>query len=69
MVCHRLHDSPKVCDSGNTAQYLDALAGRFAGEADAAPVRCIFDNTAIGAATADSLSVLGKLHGTEGTQG
>src|SRR3954471_14790951 len=44
--------------SAYPAPYRDALAGRLDGAADVAPVWCIFDNTALGAATADALAVL-----------
>ncbi len=48
-------------DSANPAGYLDALASRLAEAATFAPTRCIFDNTALGAATADAFAVLGHL--------
>ncbi len=57
LVYRRLHGSPKVYYSAYPAGFLEALAARIAGEADAAPVWCIFDNTAAGAATSDSLAV------------
>lgn len=66
LVYYRLHGSPKVYYSAYPAQYLDALAGRIVGAANAAPVWCIFDNTALGAATADALAVLEQLRGGSG---
>ena len=67
LVYYRLHGSPKGYNSAYPAAYLDSLARRIAGATDAAPVWCIFDNTAIGAATADALTVLGQLRGSAGT--
>ena len=68
LVYYRLHGSPKVYYSAYPAAYLDALSRAIAGAAGAAPVWCIFDNTAIGAATADALTLLGQLRGSDGTR-
>jgi len=63
LVYRRLHGSPEMYRSAYPAATLDDLAGRIAGAADADAVWCIFDNTAIGAATADALAMLGRLRG------
>jgi len=67
LVYHRLHGSPKAYYSAYPTAHLDSLARRIAAAADAVPVWCIFDNTAIGAATADALTVLRQLRGSDGT--
>ena len=61
LVYYRLHGSPKIYYSPYPAEALDALASKLAGAAVAAPVWCIFDNTALGAATEDALTVLDRL--------
>ena len=61
-VYFRLHGSPRIYYSAYDEPYLDALAGRLraaAGRADA--VWCIFDNTALGAATPNALGLLARL--------
>jgi len=68
LVYHRLHCSPKVYHTAYPAEYLEALASRLAEAATAAQTWCIFDNTALGAATADALAVLEQLRGVKGTQ-
>ena len=55
IVYYRLHGSPRVYYSTYDAAYLDAL-GR-----SGVPVWCIFDNTALGAATANALDMVRKL--------
>lgn len=54
----RLHGSPKVYYSSYDATALAALEVRLAACAEAAPVWCIFDNTASGAAIADALKLI-----------
>lgn len=68
LVYYRLHGSPRPYYSAYPADQLEAIAGKLAGAALAAPVWCVFDNTAQGAATADALAVLGQLRGA-GTPG
>jgi uncharacterized protein YecE (DUF72 family) len=56
LVYYRLHGSPKMYYSTYSIEYLNTLAGRLAdvrGEA-----WCIFDNTALGAATENALQML-----------
>ncbi len=56
---YRLHGSPRTYYSAYDAAFLDALAPRLA--AAPAGAWCIFDNTALGAATADALGLLARL--------
>ncbi len=58
---YRLHGSPRMYDSAYPAEDLDAPASRLAEAATSAPTWCIFDNTALWAATADAFAVLGHL--------
>jgi uncharacterized protein YecE (DUF72 family) len=61
-IYYRLHGSPRIYYSAYEEPYLDALAGRLraaAGRADT--VWCIFDNTALGAATPNALGLLARL--------
>ncbi len=61
-VYFRLHGSPRMYYSAYTRAYLERLAvelGKFAAAGRAA--WCIFDNTALGAATANALELLPKL--------
>jgi uncharacterized protein YecE (DUF72 family) len=57
IVYHRLHGSPRMYYSAYDRPYLESLAGRLAAGAAHAPVWCIFDNTTLGAATANALDV------------
>lgn len=62
LVYFRLHGSPRVYYSPYPGEYLDALAGRLARcAATAREVWCIFDNTAMGAATGNALELLSRL--------
>lgn len=60
MVYYRLHGSPRVYYSNYEDADLDALAARLAAPA-AAPSWCIFDNTALGAATTNALGLLDRV--------
>jgi uncharacterized protein YecE (DUF72 family) len=55
---HRLHGSPRMYYSSYPPEYLDALRDRLASCPPSVPTWCIFDNTAIGAATANGLDIL-----------
>jgi uncharacterized protein YecE (DUF72 family) len=57
----RLHGSPQMYYSPYDDQYLDGLALRLLQFARAAAVWCIFDNTALGAATVNALGLLKRL--------
>lgn len=61
-VYFRLHGSPRTYYSAYSEQYLDTLAMRLRAEAEKADaVWCVFDNTALGAATTNALGVLRRL--------
>ncbi len=66
-VYYRLHGSPRVYYSPYDAASLDALAARLRAHASAtnasAPPWCIFDNTALGAATANACELLARMTG------
>ncbi len=62
LVYYRLHGSPRMYYSAYAPEYLEALAARLSKAAAASSVWCVFDNTAEGAATADALDVLARLH-------
>ena len=54
----RLHGSPKMYYSSYSTEYIDRLADRLRAEViDAQTVWCIFDNTTLGAATANALAL------------
>lgn len=66
MVYYRLHGSPRVYYSNYEPAYLDALASRLDALArSGVPIWCIFDNTALGAASANALDLVGKLRDRE----
>ncbi len=56
---HRLHGSPRTYYSAYDEPRLDALAERL--RAATAPAWCVFDNTTLGAATADALALAARL--------
>jgi len=58
-VYYRLHGSPRVYYSRYDDAYLAALAARL--RASAVAPWCIFDNTALGAATANACELLARL--------
>jgi len=59
----RLHGSPEIYHSPYPPDVLERLSDRLAEEGKRRPVWCIFDNTALGHATADALTVLSRLSG------
>jgi uncharacterized protein YecE (DUF72 family) len=59
-VYHRLHGSPRIYYSAYEPPTIDALAAALRAPAAAAPW-CIFDNTALGAATENALELLARL--------
>ncbi|HEY1952911.1 MAG TPA: DUF72 domain-containing protein [Gemmatimonadaceae bacterium] len=62
LVYNRLHGSPRVYYSAYPPEYLEGVAGQLADHAyRGARVWCIFDNTALGAATSDALAVQSHL--------
>ncbi len=59
---YRLHGSPQMYYSSYTPEFLDAVAGALRrAAARSVPAWCIFDNTALGAATADALALRARL--------
>lgn len=61
LVYYRLHGSPKVYYSVYSDEHLGSLAKTLTRAATSADVWCIFDNTAVGAATVNALDVLGRV--------
>ncbi|PWC45699.1 DUF72 domain-containing protein [Azospirillum sp. TSO22-1] len=57
----RLHGSPEIYHSPYPPAELERVAATLAAEAARRPAWCIFDNTALGHATADALTVLSRL--------
>jgi uncharacterized protein YecE (DUF72 family) len=58
---YRLHGAPRIYYSNYEPQDLDSLRSRIDVEAQDTDVWCIFDNTAVGAATANALELMGRL--------
>ncbi len=65
LAYYRLHGSPRTYYSEYSEEFLAALAARLQAE-PGRPVWCIFDNTALGAATANALDLRRRLEGLEG---
>jgi uncharacterized protein YecE (DUF72 family) len=61
LVYYRLHGSPQTYYSPYSDSALDALAEKLVPAAKAAVVWCVFDNTALGHATANALDVLSRV--------
>ncbi len=61
LAYYRLHGSPRLYYSAYPESYLASLAEELREAARSAPVWCIFDNTAQGAATNDALAVIERL--------
>jgi uncharacterized protein YecE (DUF72 family) len=61
LVYYRLHGSPAMYESDYPTAYLKSLAQEL--RAAEAPAWCIFDNTALGAATANALDLRALLAG------
>jgi uncharacterized protein YecE (DUF72 family) len=63
IVYYRLHGSPRVYYDKYDDAYMDALEKRLRAHmaSSNAPVWCIFDNTALGAATANAVDLLKRL--------
>ncbi|HEU0067705.1 MAG TPA: DUF72 domain-containing protein [Nitrospiraceae bacterium] len=58
----RLHGSPRTYYSSYEDQFLDALADKLRGlQRRRIPTWCIFDNTTLGAATGNALSLIERL--------
>ncbi|WP_029009563.1 DUF72 domain-containing protein [Azospirillum halopraeferens] len=61
LVYVRLHGSPEMYRSAYPAAALDRIATLLRADAALRPVWCIFDNTALGHATADALAIRDRL--------
>jgi uncharacterized protein YecE (DUF72 family) len=58
VVYYRLHGSPRIYYSAYSSEYLEQIAASISElTTKNTPVWCIFDNTALGAATRDALAV------------
>ena len=57
LVYYRLHGSPEMYASTYSASYLEKFAQQLHLSIQAVPAWCIFDNTALGAATANALDL------------
>jgi uncharacterized protein YecE (DUF72 family) len=66
LVYYRLHGSPEIYYSNYADESLATLAKTLARAAESATVWCIFDNTALGAATVNALDVLGRVRTNAG---
>ena len=64
LVYFRLHGSPEMYISAYSDAELEALTQRLHAAAQSAPAWCIFDNTALGAATANALDLCARLSAT-----
>ena len=65
LVYFRLHGSPEMYTSAYCDAELEALTQRLREAAQWAPTWCIFDNTALGAATANALDLCARLSATD----
>jgi uncharacterized protein YecE (DUF72 family) len=62
---YRLHGSPRIYYSKYTSEFLAGIASRIGGAVKAgSEAWCIFDNTALGAATEDALALKSLLQST-----
>jgi uncharacterized protein YecE (DUF72 family) len=61
LIYYRLHGSPEMYASAYSASYLDKFAQQLHLSIQAVPAWCIFDNTALGAATANALDLCTRL--------
>lgn len=64
LAYYRWHGSPRVYYSSYEDEALDALAFQLRRhEEEGVPSWCVFDNTTLGAGTANALSLMERLHG------
>ena len=66
-VYYRLHGSPRMYYSSYTDDYTDGLAKKLRAHAEVRTAWCIFDNTALGAATINALTVQKQIFAEEET--
>ena len=62
LIYFRLHGSPEMYSSEYSTAYLERLTQTLRAAAQAAPTWCIFDNTALDAATANALDLCARLN-------
>jgi uncharacterized protein YecE (DUF72 family) len=62
LIYHRLHGSPEIYHSDYAPDRLPAIGRMVAADASGAPVWCIFDNTALGAATHNACTIWERLY-------
>ncbi len=67
LVYYRLHGSPQMYYSSYTDDYIDLLVKKLRAHAEVRTAGCIFDNTALGAATVNALTVQKQLLAEEET--
>jgi uncharacterized protein YecE (DUF72 family) len=65
LLYFRLHGSPEMYVSAYDDAELEALTQRLREAAQSAPIWCIFDNTALGAATVNALDLCARLSATD----
>jgi uncharacterized protein YecE (DUF72 family) len=62
LIYHRLHGSPEIYHSDYAPDRLPAIERMVSADAARAPVWCIFDNTALGAATHNACTLWERLY-------
>ena len=62
LIYHRLHGSPEIYHSDYAPDRLPTIGRMVAADASRAPVWCIFDNTALGAATHNACTIWERLY-------
>lgn len=62
LIYHRLHGSPEIYHSDYAPDRLPGIARMVEADAAKAPVWCIFDNTALGAATHNACVIWERLY-------
>ena len=62
LVYYRLHGSPEMYRSSYAGKFLEEMAGLLSTAAASAPVWCIFNNTAAGAAIENALALQERLY-------
>ena len=63
LIYYRLHGSPQMYRSAYSGERLETVATALVKASASARAWCIFDNTALGAATADALTVIELMSG------
>jgi uncharacterized protein YecE (DUF72 family) len=68
LIYHRLHGSPEIYHSDYAPDRLPAIERMVVADALKAPVWCIFDNTALGAATHNACTIWERLYLESGNE-